>query len=260
MRPLTGLSRYSARWVRRLKDRTAAFICITDYVQRLVLSAGVPGEQTRRIYCATDTRVAREFPSSLRAELEIEADAAVVGTTGVWRPNKGFTYYIAAGEMVHNWHPKAQFLLGGRAYSADATYATQLWMRGLWLRSLGALAYTGFTPEVGRFLSALDVFVLPSDCEPFGLVLIEAMARGVAVVATDAGGVPEIVEHGRTGLLVPPRDPAALADAIAHLLDHPQERRAMAEAGRTAVRQRFDQGRMLDEYQTLYARVLAGVV
>ncbi|NTV52285.1 MAG: glycosyltransferase family 4 protein, partial [Candidatus Firestonebacteria bacterium] len=109
--------------------------------------------------------------------------------------------------------------------------------------------------DVGRFLSALDIFVLPSDCEPFGLIVIEAMARGIPVVATNTGGVPELIKHGETGMLVRPQDPDAIAAAVNFLLADPLRRMQIGESGRLAVRRLFDKKRMIREYETLYERV-----
>jgi glycosyltransferase involved in cell wall biosynthesis len=215
----------------------------------------VPAEKLTLIPCGTRTDVQREVPSSLRQELCIEDETLVVGSTGIWRPNKGFTYFLSACERAHQRFPRARFLLGGRAYGQDMAFATTLWVRGQWLRAAQVLDFTGFQDDVGRFLSALDVFVLPSDCEPFGLILIEAMARGIPVVATAAGGVQEIVVHNQSGLLVPPKDPEAMSVAIEDLLSNADRRGRLGERGQVRVRRLFDQQRMLEDYMTLYTRL-----
>lgn len=253
-----GRRGYVARAMRRLARRTAAFVCISDYVRGLLREYGLPEAKLETIACGTDTGVRREQPSRLREEYRFDVETPVVGSTGIWRPNKGFTFFIAACEIVQRQYPPARFLLGGRAYAPDVSFATSIWMRGQMLRATGALEFTGFLPDVGTFLSALDIFVLPSDCEPFGLILVEAMARGVPVIATRAGGVPEIVVDGESGLLVPPRDPQAMAEAILNLLANPLRRVEMGEAGRDRVRRHFDRRRMIAAYEGLYARLAAG--
>lgn len=249
---------YVARTVRHLTPKTDTFVCISEYVRSLVRDYGVPEEKLLRIYCATDTQVEKEYPSSLREELNVSVDTPVVGSTGIWRPNKGFTYFISACEIVQKSQPLAHFLLGGKAYSPDVAFATSLWVRGQYLRASGALDFTGFQEDVGRFLSALDIFVLPSDCEPFGLIVVEAMARGLPVVATQAGGVPEIVVHGETGYLVPPRQPEAMAAAIVKLLADPLRRMQMGESGKARARSLFDRRTMVREYEALYERLARG--
>jgi len=250
---------YVARAMKRMAPKTGAFVCISDYVRNLVRDYGVPENKLERIYCATNTKVEKEYPSRLRDELNISVDTPVIGTTGIWRPNKGFTYFIAACEMVRRSQPLAHFLLGGKAYSPDVAFATSIWVRGQLLRASGSLDFTGFQEDVGRFLSALDVFVLPSDCEPFGLILVEAMARGIPVVATHAGGVPEIVVHGETGYLVPPRNPEAMAAAIMKLLSNPLRAMQMGESGKARAQRLFNQDNMVREYEALYARLAGGI-
>lgn len=251
----TGRKGYVARCMRSLAPYTNTFVCISEYVRSLAREYQLPEEKLQKILCATNVEVDREYPSTLREELSLAQDIPVVGSTGVWRPNKGFTYYLSACEMVRAKNPTVHFLLGGKAYSPDFSFSISIWVRGQFLRMLHALDFTGFQQDVGRFLSAVDIFVLPSDCEPFGLIVIEAMARGIPVVATNAGGVPELIKHGETGLLVPPQNPDAIAAAVNFLLADPMRRMQIGESGRLAVRKMFDKKRMLNEYEALYERV-----
>ena len=250
-----GRKGYVARSMRWLAPKTSRFVCVSNYVRGLLRSYDVPEEKLQMILNGTDLRVEKEFPSSLRDDLGISVDIPVVGSTGIWRPNKGFTYFISACEIVQQSEPFARFLLGGKAYSPDVSFATSLWVRGQYLRAFGRLDFTGFQEDVGRFLSALDIFVLPSDCEPFGLVLVEAMARGIPVVATHAGGASEIVVHGETGYLVPPRNPEAMAAAILKLLADPLRSIQMGESGKARAQRLFDRRVMVKEYEALYERL-----
>jgi glycosyltransferase involved in cell wall biosynthesis len=101
-------------------------------------------------------------------------------------------------------------------------------------------------------MCAADLVVVPSVAEAFGLVLAEALYLGRAVVATRVGGSPEIVDDGVDGILVPPGDSAALAEAIGRLLDHPGERERLAGAGRQKVQERFSFETMTRAYEALY--------
>lgn len=249
---------YVGRNMKKLADKTHTFICITDYVRSLVAGYNVAEEKLARIYCSTNVDVEKEYPSSLREELGYDLETTVVGTTGIWRPNKGFPHFIAAGEMIVKWNPMVKFVLGGKAYSQDASFASSLVMRGRVLRALNALEYTGFQPDVGRFMSALDIFVLPSDCEPFGLVTIEAMARGIPVVGTDSGGTPEIIRHGENGYLVPPRNAKAIAEAVYDLICNPVKRIQMGETAKLYVRKIFNQKNMVKSYESLYLNIIEG--
>ncbi len=103
---------YVARNMRRLANKTNTFICISDYVKSLVSGYGISENQLERIYCSTNVKVTREAPSSLREELGYDNETLIVGSTGIWRQNKGFPYFIAAGEMIVKWNPMVKFFLG----------------------------------------------------------------------------------------------------------------------------------------------------
>ena len=115
----------------------------------------------------------------------------------------------------------------------------------------------GWTPRAAAILRQAKVAVLPSVAEPFGLALLEAMAQSKPVVAVNAGGPPEIVVEGETGLLVPPHNPAALADALECLLDHPARAAQMGEAGFNRLRSCFSAERMARETLAVYRLVAA---
>jgi glycosyltransferase involved in cell wall biosynthesis len=115
--------------------------------------------------------------------------------------------------------------------------------------------FLGFRDDVSDLSALFDVFVLPSEIEGFSLALIEAMARGVPCIATDAGGNREALDAG-AGIVVPPRDPAALAAALARVLDDPSFARAMGERGRARARSTFDLARTVERTETLYRSLL----
>ena len=120
----------------------------------------------------------------------------------------------------------------------------------------GAIQLLGFRKDAQALIQAGDIFVLPSLAEPFGLVILEAMALGRPVIATDAGGPPEIVEEGVTGLLVPPSDPPALAAAIRRLLSDRKAAEAMGRGGQERFQARFTAARMAQDMLALYRRIL----
>jgi glycosyltransferase involved in cell wall biosynthesis len=120
-----------------------------------------------------------------------------------------------------------------------------------------SVVFPGSFKEPWDLLRAADVFVLASDIEGLPLVVLEAMSQGVPVVATDVGGMPEAVIDGETGLLIPPRDPAALTAAITRILGDADLTLRMRQAALTRFRQRFTMHRMLEAHRDLYLR-LAG--
>ena len=117
--------------------------------------------------------------------------------------------------------------------------------------------FTGFLENPGRVYPALDLYVSASHKEGLPLSLVEAMCAGLAVVATDVPGHRDVVVHGKTGLLVPPDDSAALADAIGSLISDPARRRAMGEAGRLRALEEFGIRLMVDATAAIYRRALA---
>jgi glycosyltransferase involved in cell wall biosynthesis len=130
--------------------------------------------------------------------------------------------------------------------------------RELSARAVGhRVALLGDRRDVPELLAAADVFVLSSRSEGAPLSILEAMAAGLPVVASDVGGVGELVVDGETGLLVPPGDPARLAQALAHVLDDRALRERLGTAGRARARERFDLGALRDAHLDLYARALA---
>ena len=127
-------------------------------------------------------------------------------------------------------------------------------------RELGVrenIVFTGQRSDIASLLAACDIFSLPSFEEPFGLVFAEAMAMKRPVVALTNGGTPEVVEHGKCGLLSPPGDIEALAANLLRLLDDPALRSQFGEYGRSRVEQHFTPTRMASDFAEIYAHMLA---
>jgi glycosyltransferase involved in cell wall biosynthesis len=184
----------------------------------------------------------------VRGELGIPPEARLVGTVGRLHPVKGHDLFLRAAAEVATAFPTAHFLLvgGGEAEGELKALAAQL---GLDPR----VHFAGHREDIPEILPALDCFVLASREEPFGRVLVEAMAAGLPVVAARVGGVPEIVLEGTTGLLVPPGDPAPLAAAIRQILADPARARAMGLAGRTRAEREYDAALHARRVEALYA-------
>jgi glycosyltransferase involved in cell wall biosynthesis len=163
--------------------------------------------------------------AAVRAELGLDPDAPVVGTVANLRVQKAYPDLLAAAAGVLERVPDARFVAVGQGpLEAD--------IRALHARlGLGdRFLLLGHRPDAVRIMAAYDVFVLASHWEGLGVAVMEALALGLPVVATAVGGVPEVVEHGREGLLVPPRRPTELAAAILSVLTDPEARGRMAEA------------------------------
>jgi glycosyltransferase involved in cell wall biosynthesis len=184
---------------------------------------------------------------SLKAELGIPAERLVVGIVGRLQPWKGQDRFLAAiadlrerGRDVHG------LVVGGDAYELSPEYAAGLERLVPELGLDGFVTMTGQVPDAAPYVELMDVAVNASEEEPFGIVLIEAMAAGVPVVAVARGGPRDIVESGVSGMLAPSGEPVALADAIEALLADPQRRAAIGAAGQKRCRERFNAQLMAD--------------
>jgi glycosyltransferase involved in cell wall biosynthesis len=200
-----------------------------------------------------------------RAQLGIAPDAPVLVLVGQITPWKGHEEAIQALAAVRRSHPAAVLLIVGETkFVARSTrYDNITYLRRLneLARELGlrdAVRFLGEQEPVSPVLGASDISLVPSWEEPFGRVVVEAMAMGLPVIATSPGGPAEIIDDGTDGVLVPPRRPEALAAAITRLLDHEDERsRIGAAARRTAVRRFGDRARHASEMTAFYREILA---
>jgi glycosyltransferase involved in cell wall biosynthesis len=218
--------------------------------ERMTTIEGVKPEKTVMIPNAFVPRVADDG-TDLRAELGVPRDVPLVGTVAVHRPQKALRVLIDAFALVRRSLPEAQLVVGG---SGPCTGA---WKEHAAQRGLdGRVAFIGRRDDVPAVIDALDVAVLSSDFEGTPLFVFECMARGTPVVATDVGGLPDIVEDGRTGVLVPRRDPEALATAIVSLLADRERATAIAAAARERLPE-FSIEQISARHAELYAELLA---
>jgi glycosyltransferase involved in cell wall biosynthesis len=181
----------------------------------------------------------------------------VVGMMGELSEVKGQADFIrAASIVVGNNGGNITFVIAGEDKSPGRDYRAQL--EGLIAESSlsGIVQMPGRIARAGEFYRSLDVFVSASRSEAFGLAMVEAMACGTAVVATNTQGTSEIIEHGATGILVPVGDSSMMAAAIQNLLSDNDLRRALGDAGSAAVRARYDVTRMVSETEKIYEDVL----
>lgn len=166
-------------------------------------------------------------------------------------PEKGYEYLLQAmATLKHRFAGRVKLLVAGSG--ALLNYYQQM------VRSLGCddvVMFLGFRKDLPDLMAAADLFVLPSVAEAFGLVLAEALYLGTPVVATRVGGIAEIVDDGVDGVLVPPADGQALADAVTQLLNDRERRQQMAGAGRDKVVRRFQFAQMVQAYEAIYTRL-----
>jgi glycosyltransferase involved in cell wall biosynthesis len=195
---------------------------------------------------------------NIRAEFGVPEDAFLVVMAARLQRWKGVHVLLNAAAQVTKDYPQVYFIVvGGTLFGLEEGYASELSEQIERLNLGTVVRLAGFRTDVERFYLAADLVVHSSiEPEPFGMVLLEAMASGRPVVASDCGGPREIVVNGVTGLLVPPNDVKLLAEGILALLKDPESRVRMGQAGASRFREFFGADRMVRQIETLYERMI----
>ena len=240
--------------IRRLTPRMDHLIAVSRAIVRKVEDEGRVGAPISLIYNGVD--LARysdqEVCCTLNREYGIPAAAPIVGVVDRLEPEKGHPTLLEAWPSVIASAPSAHLLVVGEGSQREGLEA-----EAASLRIAASVTFTGRRDDVPAVTAALDVAVLPSYREAQGLSILEAMALSRPVVASAVGGIPEMIDHGRTGLLVPPRDPSALAGLIVRLLtDHPYAD-MLGRAGHDLVHERFCVELMVRAVETIYDEAVA---
>ncbi len=241
------------RWLLAQAERLPALfstkiICVSEHDRQLALKFGVaPQEKLTVIYNGLDPSpfASSTDPNELRRELGLPPSEKIITMVGRLAPPKDFETLLAACEGLE--HPSWRLLILGDG-PLRSRVVRVIGTKGLQNRVL----LMGERQDVPRFLQASDIFVLSSRWEGLPLVVIEAMLAGLPVVATRVGGVPELVEDGVTGLLVPPKDPRALRRALAQLLSSPELCERLGSSGQRRALERFTAEKMIAQVRDLY--------
>jgi glycosyltransferase involved in cell wall biosynthesis len=256
-------------WVRRWLEMKAtvalnralatSIVAVSKAVQSSYSSLpGFPSDRMQVIYPGLDfqrPQVDTATMDHLRRSLGLERSTPVVLNVGRLEAVKGQHHLIPVMVMVRDRLPHARLLIAGegtlRSALANAIAATGL---------DNQITLLGVREDVDALLNIADVVIVTSESESFGLPLVEAMRAGKPVVATDVGGIPELVAHGVNGLIVPRADTTAMVTAILTLLEHPERAREMGAAGREIALQRFDVRDSMRSLESLYAEIIDGRV
>ncbi len=250
-----------------LRERLMAFLLRRWSAGAIAVSGAVREAYVRRglldpsrvavVHNGIDLTAFAEAPAAARAEhrreLDLPPEAKLVTTVSVLREGKGLEVLLRAASAVLDSDPRARILVVGDGPLAPTLHA-QARQAGLG----EGVRWAGFRRDVPSLLAASDLFVLPSLRDAFPTVLLEAMAAGLAVVATRTGGVPEIVADGHTGVLVPPGDAPALARAVAQLLASPEKRTTLGEAGRRRAFAEFSSPAWVGRLEDVYRQAATG--
>ena len=242
-RVVTSLS--GSRATRSAYRRASRVVAVCEAVKRTIES-----ETGRSDVPVISSALSRLRPDPVRVEILRERydGKFVVGcAAALVHANKGQLHLIEAARLLQGRIPPLHLLLLGSG--PDAGRLKQA------AAKLPSAELPGFVDNLGDYLAIMDVFALPSYHEGFGGVLVDAMGAGLPIVATEVGGIPEVVTDGENGLLVPPGDSAALARALGKLQKDPGLRRSLAEAGRARA-SAYTPERMTRRYLRLYGEVM----
>jgi glycosyltransferase involved in cell wall biosynthesis len=223
-------------------------VAISKSISSQLQIGGLNASRIRIIYEGMDLSLYQQYE---HRKLRRPEDPMVIGTVAHLSPEKGLKFLIEAAAHIPDAKERLRFVIVGS---------------GKCLQELKALAqakavqdifqFVGFHSNVFQYLKAFDVFILPSLSEGLSSAILEAMAASLPIIATNVGGIPELVHNGENGLLVAPSDSAALAHAIRHLADNPELSQRMGIKGRQLIEERFTLERKISETEQLCSNLL----
>ncbi len=236
-------------------------LAISEVIRKNVIATTpIPPERVRTFHHSVDTdkfslhRVNRD---KVRGELGFGPDDCVIGFVGRFSPGKGHEEFLTAAHSLKDRYPRVRFAIVGEASFGEEEYEKRI--RGI-AHSLGmdnVVTFAGFRKDIPAVMASFDIFAFPSHAESFGAVLIEAMAMERPVVSTNCDGVLDIVIDGTTGLFVPPRDAARLAEKLSLLVEDPELRLRLGREGRKRVLNEFDQRNHAENLEQIYQSLIS---
>lgn len=228
--------------------RVDGVVAISEPIAALLIAGGVKKEKLRVIHSGVDPEPFRNIPIAGG-----DRSAVVIGTAAVLEERKGLRFLLeAAAELKRQGH-RLQFRIAG-----EGSQREKLERLAETLGVKEEVALLGFVADMPAFFSSIDIFVLPSLYEGLGVAALEAMAAARPVIASDVGGLRELVADGETGLRAAPGDSPSLARAISRLVSEPERIRAMGEKGRARVEKYFTMEQMAKQNESYYYDLLEG--
>jgi glycosyltransferase involved in cell wall biosynthesis len=249
-----SIYRHSFLGLNGIKYRTGIdrIVCVSDAVRDVLVRDGLDPARLRVVRSAIDPdRVRTAAPIDVRARLRLPRDARIVLAVGDLVGHKGHRHLVEAlPSLVAAVHGVHVVIAGEGPLRADL----EAQAKALWLQ--GSLHMPGRIDDLPGWFSSAEVLCMPSVEEGLGTSVLDGMAAGLPVVASRAGGIPEMVRDGIEGLLVPPGDPRALSAALARLLGDADLRRKMSDAARRRVDEAFHVDRMVEETLAVYREAI----
>ena len=254
-------------WVDRLFGRLANRIIAVSTAARDHY-AGTPSLANRVVVVSNAAELPEAATRALRDEIELPDTTTLIGAVGRLDPVKGMEYLIAAMPEIVRACPHTHLLIVGAPGPSEEeqAYGRRLQRLASQENISRFITFTGYRKDAQTLISQLDILVVPSvmlhrgsgvQAEGFGRVVVEAMASGTPVVASRSGGLADVIEHEKTGLLVPPESADAIASAVVSLIDSPATRESLVAGGRKAYWSHFTPERHVDDIERIYEQVCA---
>jgi glycosyltransferase involved in cell wall biosynthesis len=223
-------------------------VAISESIRRQLESSGIPSTRIQTIYEGMDLS---RYPERNFRDPRRLGEPVVVGTVTHLSEEKGLKYLVEAAAAIPDVQSRYRFVIVG---DGDCRSALELRVRELGLER--CFLFAGFQNRPNEYLRTFDVFVLPSLSEGLSSAILYAMANSLPVIASNIGGIPELVRSGETGLLIPPADPDVLAAALQQLADDPQQAFQMGQHGRRRIAEEFTLERKILETEELCLSLL----
>ncbi len=229
-------------------------ITISDGIRAVLLSEGLAPQRVSCVRSAVDAAPYLEPVDGVafRREFGLPDNARVIGVVAQLIARKGHRYMIEAMAVLRASHPDVRVIFFGQGPLREELEA-EVAERGL----AEVIRFAGFRTDLPRWLGGLDILAHPADMEGLGVSLLQASAAAVPIVTSRAGGLPEAVADGVSGLLIPPGDSAALTAALVRLLDDAGLRRRLGEAGRARILAEFSVDAMVEGNLAVYRRLIS---
>jgi glycosyltransferase involved in cell wall biosynthesis len=237
------------------KKWTDVIVCNSDFIKKDLEKAGIDNSLLRVVHNGIDfDRIGDgEDSENIRDEFEIPEGCPVIGCAGSLFKTKGQEHLIKAFPAILKKYPDARILIAG-----DGSERKNLEKLSESIEGGQKIIFAGKRKDMANIMKSIDIMVVPSVWEePFGLVNVEAMYAGVPVIASNVGGIPEIIEDSKTGLLVPPGDEAAIANAVIKLLEDNDLKNRIIKNARERAENYFSSERMAKDMIKVYEDVLA---
>ena len=219
----------------------------------------VNSKRIETVHCFTDLErfknITERCKRRVSRQLRTNSDDFLVGVVGEVVKRKGHIYLFHALAEIIEAVPNFRLVMLGR-FNRDEAYVKRLRRIVMRDKLIGRVKWLGLRSNVQDFMATFDLTVVPSIEEPLGLVALESLAAGTPVVASDTGGLPEIIEHQQSGLIVPPKRPAAIAKAVIELANDPMRRMRMGQTGKAFVFENFDPQLLSQKVEAVYEKVL----